>query len=68
MWDDVYVIPDHAKQVIQTSHHDVLHVEFRDNARIDSFVAAMAAQEFLLPGEVPDETFKTPHWMQEKSG
>lgn len=67
MWDDVYVIPEHANQVIQTSHHDVVHVGFRDPAKIDSFVAAMAAKEFPLPEEVPDGTFKIPHWMRSKS-
>jgi hypothetical protein len=67
MWDDVYVIPDHADQIIKTSHHDVLHVDFRDRKRVDSFVAAMAAREFLLPETVPDGTFKTPHWMQAKA-
>jgi hypothetical protein len=67
VWDDVYLIPDHTNQIIQTSHHDVVHVEFRDPSEIDSFVAAMAAGEFLLPNEVPDGTFKVPHWMRSKS-
>lgn len=66
-WDDVYVIPDHAKQIIMTSHHDVVHVGFCDPARVESFVAALAAGGFLLPDEPPDETFKTPEWMPKAS-
>jgi hypothetical protein len=63
MWDDVYVIPDHADQFIKTSHHDVVHVHFRDTTRVEPYVRAMEAAEFYLPTEPPDETFKTPHWM-----
>jgi hypothetical protein len=64
MWDDVYVIPDHARQIVKTSHHDVVHVSFRNSGKVAEFVEKLAKEKFYLSDEVPDGTFKTPAWMK----
>jgi hypothetical protein len=60
---DLYVVPDHARYVVQTDHHDVVHVEFSDVADIDNWVSTMAQAGFLLPERLPDETSRQPPWM-----
>jgi hypothetical protein len=64
MWDDVYVIPDHGRQIVKTSHHDVVHVSFKEPGMVADFVEKLAKEKFHLPKEVPDGTFKTPDWMK----
>lgn len=61
--DDLFVVPDHARQMLQTDHHDVVHVAFADEAGVEPFVRHMANEEYLLPKEPPDPTFKKPGWM-----
>jgi len=61
---DLYVVPDHARYILQTDHHDVIHISFRTPHEIDHWVSVMAERGFPLPHEVPDETFKRPSWMQ----
>jgi len=61
--DDLYIVPDNGKQIMKTDHHDVVHVEFLDNDSMERFVKVMIEQEFELPEEVPDDTFKKPTWM-----
>ena len=63
--EDLYIIPDHARYILQTDHHRVIHVEFRDAADIERWVSTMAEAGFPLPDRVPDETFKHPPWMNE---
>jgi hypothetical protein len=63
--EDLYVVPDHANCILQTDHHDVIHVEFRDAEDVAPWVAGMAERGFPLPDELPDETFKRPAWMPE---
>jgi len=60
---DLYVLPNHARYLLQTDHHDVIHVEFRNAEDVAPWVARMAERGFPLPDELPDETFKQPHWM-----
>ena len=62
--DDLYLIPDHGQQYIQTNHHDVVHVEFLNEKRLSDFVAYMEFKGYPLPTKVPDGTFKRPSWMQ----
>lgn len=62
--DDLYIIPDHGKQMIKTDHHDVVHVSFRDEPSMTKFVEKMNKNGFVLPDDVPDETFKRPEWMR----
>jgi len=61
--EDLYVVPDHAQQDIQTDHHDAVHVSFREASDVKKWVDVMAAEGFDLPDEPPDETFKRPTWM-----
>jgi hypothetical protein len=63
--EDVYVVPDHGRHVLQTDHHEVIHVSFRDAGEIGHWVSQMAQQGFDLPEDVPDATFKRPSWMPE---
>jgi hypothetical protein len=63
--EDLYIVPDHAQQILQTDHHGVIHVSFRDTAAIGSWVSEMAQRGFDLPDELPDETFRRPRWMPE---
>jgi len=64
--DDLYIVPDHARYVIQTDHHGVIHVIFRELGDAGQWVTAMAASGFTLPEDVPDETFKRPSWMKDR--
>ena len=61
--DDVWFVPDHGRQVLQTDHHGVIHVECRDEERMVALVAHMERAEYPLPPEPPDGTFKWPAWM-----
>lgn len=62
--DDLYVVPDHARYILQTDHHNVIHVSFRTSADLDKWVKQMEERDFALPVEVPDSTFKVPNWME----
>jgi hypothetical protein len=61
--DDLYVVPNHAQYLLQTDHHHVIHVVFRDSEDVEPLVSQMAERGFPLPDELPDETFKKPPWM-----
>ena len=61
--EDLYVVPDHARQILQTDHHDVVHVSFSAGAELERWVSKMAEEEFDLPNDPPDATFKRPAWM-----
>jgi hypothetical protein len=61
--DDLYVVPDHARQITRTDHHDVIHVYCRDAADVNRCISQMEKSNYKLPGELPDATFKRPKWM-----
>ena len=61
--DDLYIVPDHARYIVQTDHHNVIHVSFRSSADVDEWVRQMEERGFALPEDVPDSTFKRPDWM-----
>jgi len=61
--DDLFFIPDHGCQLMQTDHHDVIHVECLYEERIQELIAHMAGAGYDLPTELPDGTFKLPVWM-----
>jgi len=65
--DDVFVVPNHARQIFHVEHHDIVHVSCSDEARIERFVADLAQEGFRLPDRPPDETFKVPNWMSKGS-
>jgi hypothetical protein len=62
--EDLYVVPDHGRHLLQTDHHDVIHVSFRSEDETNRWVAEMNRRRFPLPDEVPDPTFKQPRWMK----
>lgn len=62
--DDLFVVPDHSQQLLQTDHHHVVHVQFADEHRVEPFIKHMASQHYLLPTDLPDRTFKRPDWMK----
>ena len=62
--EDLYVVPDHARYIVQTDHHHVVHVSFRRSADVDEWVRHMEERGFSLPEHVPDSTFKVPDWMK----
>jgi hypothetical protein len=62
--DDLFIVPDHGSQMLQVDHHDVVHVDFADPARVPSFVEHMRQEKYQLPTALPDSTFKPPDWMQ----
>jgi hypothetical protein len=61
--DDLFFVPDHARQVIRTDHHDVLHAQCASEGRMGALVGHTAAAGYELPTEPPDWTFKRPAWM-----
>jgi hypothetical protein len=61
--DDLFLVPDHARQLVQTDHHDVIRAECRSEERVRALVAHMMAEGCELPAELPDWTFKRPAWM-----
>ena len=64
MGDDLYFIPDHGRQFLLTSHHDVIHISCAEGKRVRVFVKYMAKAGYELPTAVPDDTFKGPSWMK----
>ena len=61
--EDLYVLPDHARYLLQTDHHNVIHVEYRHDKDVSPWIEEMSDRGFPLPDELPDETFKQPEWM-----
>jgi hypothetical protein len=61
--EDLYIVPDHAEQIMQTDHHDVIHVSFRNAESVQLWIAQMTERGFHLPTALPDATFKHPSWM-----
>jgi hypothetical protein len=60
---DLYFVPDHGRQIVWAGHHDAIHVECADEARILELERHMDGAGFALPTEPPDATFKWPAWM-----
>jgi hypothetical protein len=61
--DDLYFVPDHGRQLLQTDHHDVIHVQCTSEERVQQLVVDMAEAGYKLPSAPPDWTFKRPTWM-----
>jgi hypothetical protein len=62
--DDLFLVPDTALGILQTDHHGVIHASFRDERSMSAFIRRLEAEEFPLPVDVPDATFKIPKWMR----
>ena len=61
--EDLYVVPDHGRQILRTDHHGVVHVSFPARGDIEHWVSTMSEKGFDLPRELPYATFKRPSWM-----
>ncbi len=61
--EDLYVVPDHGKHILQTDHHGVIHVSFQTGEEVEDWVSRMSERGFHLPDDVPDKTFKRPDWI-----
>jgi hypothetical protein len=61
--EDLYVVPDHARQILQTDHHEVVHASFAVPSDLERWVSKMSEEGFDLPHEPPDATFNRPAWM-----
>jgi len=61
--DDLYIVPDHARHILQTDHHDVVHASFANPDDVERWISRMSEEGFDLPDELPDATFKRPSWM-----
>jgi hypothetical protein len=61
--DDLFFVPGHGRQLLQTDHHDVVHFECASDERVQRLVGHMAAAGYELPTEPPDGTFRRPAWM-----
>src|SRR5262249_12825198 len=61
--DDLFFVPDHGRQLLQTDHHGVVHVDCASEERVHSLVDHMARAGYELPSELPDRTFRRPAWM-----
>jgi|SRR5678815_4983169 len=64
--EDLYVIPNDGRYLLQTDHHGVIHVSFAAEADLEHFVKGMEAREYVLPDDIPDATFKRPSWMKDE--
>jgi hypothetical protein len=42
--DDIYLVPDHARQLMFWSHHDLVHVSFAEGSPVAAFEIHMASQ------------------------
>ena len=60
---DLYFVPDHGRQIVWAGHHDAIHVECADEARILELIRHMEGAGYALPTEPPDATFRWPAWM-----
>jgi hypothetical protein len=63
---DLWLIPDHGRQVVFVDHEGAVFVVFADRAEIAGFVRRMEQAGFPLPTSPPDESFYWPHWMGPK--
>jgi hypothetical protein len=61
--DDLFVVPDHGQQFLGLDHHHVVHVQCASEPELQRFIDHMARAGYRLPDEIPDATFKRPHWM-----
>ena len=61
--EDLSIVPDHGRYIVQTDHHDVIHVIFRDEEECEPFAEEMESRGFAVPTEAPDATFKAASWM-----
>lgn len=50
--EDLYVVPDHARQFLMLSHHDKVHVHLASADDLGSWTEVLAERDFGLPQEI----------------
>lgn len=61
--DDLFAVPDHGQELLQTDHHGVVHVTSTAESRLQALVLRMTNGGYLLPTQLSDATFNRPDWM-----
>ena len=65
--DDVFVLPDNGRYLLQVDHHDVVWMSCRDGSDLPRLVQFLKDRGYPLPDELPDETFKPQAWIDEQT-
>lgn len=60
---DIWVVPDHGKQMIRTDDDDITVVFFADETTLKQTIEHLAKAGFNLPNEPPSEGFYWQPWM-----
>ena len=60
--DDLFFIPDHGRQLLQTDHHDVIHAVCASEERVQKLVGQMAQAATSCPGSAGLD-IQHPAWM-----
>ena len=60
---DVFAVPDDKSIILEMNHHGVAYITAKDPLGLASVIDFLGTRGFPLPTEVPDWTFKRPHWM-----
>lgn len=55
--EDLYIVPEHAKNIVEVNHHGVIYVSFRTEDSMRAYIKGMKKHEFHLPKEVLDDIF-----------
>jgi hypothetical protein len=66
-WEDVFLVPDHAKLIFGVDHHEVVWAHFAGVEGVAPFVQRMAAAGYDLPTDLPDETFRPLPWIKART-
>jgi hypothetical protein len=64
--NDLFVLPDNGRFLLQTDHHGVVHVGGISTDDLNAFVQHMENCGYQLPDLIPDSTFKNQSWMEER--
>ncbi|MGO9953965.1 MAG: hypothetical protein ACLPN1_17375 [Dissulfurispiraceae bacterium] len=60
---DTYLVPEDGNTILYFSHHDVVHIAFRNNYCLNKTIETLVAAGYQLPTDPPDDTFKPVPWM-----
>jgi hypothetical protein len=60
---DTFLVPEDGNTILYFSHHDVVHIEFRNDYHLKKTTGTLETAGYPLPTEPPDETFKPVPWM-----
>jgi hypothetical protein len=50
VYDDLFLVPDHGRQILYFDHHDVVHVSFKDQEGYDRFRAELGPEANQVAG------------------